>query len=76
MTSQEPNNVKPPEYCAAANWTEAFNNSWGWADTRCTFSMTYICKVIREWPPSLLLVRSLQGGQWEPMLLLAYCAKL
>jgi hypothetical protein len=52
ITSQEPNNIKPPEYCTAANWTEAYNGSWGWADTRCSFNLTYICKVIRERPAS------------------------
>ena len=48
VNNSEPNNLHPPENCAAANWTEAYDGSWGWADTRCTFNFTYICKVIRE----------------------------
>jgi hypothetical protein len=48
VNNSEPNNLRPPENCAAANWTEAYDGSWGWADTRCTFNFTYICKVIRE----------------------------
>jgi hypothetical protein len=50
LNNSEPNNLRPPENCAAANWTSAYDNSWGWADTRCTFNFTYICKVIRKQP--------------------------
>ena len=52
VNNSEPNNMRAPENCALANYTEAFNNSagsaWGWADARCSFNYTFICKVIRE----------------------------
>ena len=47
-SSPEPNNLKSPELCAVANWTEAYGGAWGWADTRCSTNYTFICKIIRE----------------------------
>jgi hypothetical protein len=44
---REPNNVNFPEYCAVANYTEAFGkpSAWGWADTRCNSTRApFICR--------------------------------
>ncbi len=49
--SPEPNNRQPPEVCAVANASQAYDTprAWGWADTSCKQSFVYICKVMREW---------------------------
>jgi hypothetical protein len=44
----EPDNAFPQENCAVANFTEAFDGVWGWADTRCSNNFIFVCKVIRE----------------------------
>jgi hypothetical protein len=49
-TAPEPNNLRPPELCAVANYTEEYDGAWGWADTRCSTNFTFICKIIREQP--------------------------
>jgi hypothetical protein len=50
----EPNNVFDPESCVAANFTEAYTespkpdakvNPFGWADTNCNKSLTFMCRV-------------------------------
>ncbi len=55
----EPNNRSPPEVCAVANASQAYDQprAWGWADANCKQSMVYVCKVMREWPghPPLLM---------------------
>jgi hypothetical protein len=55
-TEPEPNNwVLPPENCAGANYTElgldgASRGPWPWADTNCSQSWPFLCKMLREWP--------------------------
>ena len=46
----EPNNLVPPEVCAAANASQAFDepSAWGWADAPCGIRLPYICKTLRE----------------------------
>ena len=46
----EPNNLMPQESCGAGNYSEAYDGIFGWADTRCTNSFVFMCKVMREWP--------------------------
>jgi hypothetical protein len=45
----EPNNMFGQEFCCGANYTEAWNSSWGWADTRCDRPSSYMCKQLRGW---------------------------
>jgi hypothetical protein len=40
---KEPNNRVPPEFCAVGNWTQRYDNTWGWADTRCSGSFPSMC---------------------------------
>jgi hypothetical protein len=67
--SAEPNNKDPPEDCAVANYTEAYDNVFGWADTNCANKFIFMCKLIRGWPlvPSCLgalaLPRSSQAAR-------------
>ena len=50
----EPNRYEAPnEYCAGANFTEAKQNAWGWADARCDLNFTAICRVAKKGPCSL-----------------------
>jgi hypothetical protein len=55
-TEPEPNNwLLPPENCAGANYTQlGFDGSssgpWPWADTNCSQSWPFMCKMLREWP--------------------------
>ncbi len=42
-SSKEPNNQTPPEFCAVGNFTQRYDNVWGWADTRCSGSYTSMC---------------------------------
>jgi hypothetical protein len=44
----DPNNMFGDEFCCGANYTEARNNSWGWADTRCDRPSSYMCKQLGE----------------------------
>jgi hypothetical protein len=50
MTPQsllEPNNYeRPPELCAVANGSQAYDNpaAWGWADSNCANSFPFMCK--------------------------------
>ncbi len=47
-TWREPDNKAGGEYCGAANYTELFDEAWGWADNNCTQAMPYMCKVDGE----------------------------
>jgi hypothetical protein len=42
-SSKEPNNQSPPEFCAVGNFTQRYDNVWGWADARCSGSYTSMC---------------------------------
>jgi hypothetical protein len=44
----EPNNFFNDEFCCGANYTEAWNTSWGWSDFKCSRPSTYMCRVTRE----------------------------
>jgi hypothetical protein len=43
----EPNNLGPPETCAVANASQAFDEpaAWGWADANCGLRLPFICKL-------------------------------
>jgi hypothetical protein len=49
-THLEPNNVYPPEHCAGANMTEAFDSAFGWGDENCDMQLPFICEVV---PPNM-----------------------
>jgi hypothetical protein len=40
--AQEPSN--PAAQCAAANYTQEFDNGWGWADTSCSDKLPIMCR--------------------------------
>jgi hypothetical protein len=40
----EPNNLAPPELCAGANASQAYERAWGWADTGCAMAAPYMCR--------------------------------
>ncbi len=40
----EPNNLFPPELCAGANASQAYDRAWGWADTSCATSAPFVCR--------------------------------
>jgi hypothetical protein len=42
----EPNNIFPPESCAGANYTQAYEGAWAWSDTRCSLAAPFICKTL------------------------------
>ncbi len=48
----EPNNLQPPEQCAAANASEAYwpGDAWAWADAGCNTKMAAMCRIM---PPGL-----------------------
>jgi hypothetical protein len=48
----EPNNLNPPEQCAAANASEAYwpGDAWAWADANCNARMVAMCRIM---PPGL-----------------------
>jgi hypothetical protein len=55
--SAEPNNKEAPEECSAGNYTQAFDQAWGWSDTRCDRKQVFMCKLIRtcqDWSFSVL----------------------
>jgi hypothetical protein len=38
-----------PEQCAVANYSQAYNDAWGWSDVGCTAAnYSTICKIYRE----------------------------
>ena len=39
----EPNDFIPHEHCVGANYTEAWDNAWGWADTNCYRKFPALC---------------------------------
>jgi hypothetical protein len=45
----EPNNLFPPEYCAAANYSQAVAGLFSWSDTNCGNSYIFMCWVKGEW---------------------------
>jgi hypothetical protein len=45
----EPNNLGGNELCSGGNYTEAFSNAYGWADTECTRASVFICELLRGW---------------------------
>ena len=45
----EPNNLSGNELCAAGNYTEAYSNAYGWADTECSRGAVFICELLRGW---------------------------
>ncbi len=47
----EPNNFFRDEHCGGANYTEAWNSSWGWSDFKCNRPSSYMCRVTREQEP-------------------------
>lgn len=40
--AQEPNN--PAAQCAVANYTQEFDNAWGWDDTSCLDRFPIMCR--------------------------------
>jgi hypothetical protein len=52
ISSEEPNNLSPPEFCAVANNSMAYDTAWGWADKNCEEKYIYICKMYPSPPPS------------------------
>ncbi len=47
----EPNNLVPPEFCVAANASQAQDSVWGWADQNCDTRNIFICKIPPSPPP-------------------------
>ena len=45
---REPNNAFPPEFCTVANYSQAFEQAWGWSDQNCEDKFIAICKISRE----------------------------
>jgi hypothetical protein len=41
---KEPNRVCPPEDCAGANFTQAYNGTWGWSDEQCDHLFPFVCE--------------------------------
>jgi hypothetical protein len=48
---REPNNVCPPEDCAGANYTQAYDGAWGWSDAACDQQFPSLCEVPLQRPP-------------------------
>jgi hypothetical protein len=46
----EPNDFEPHEMCVGANYTEAYDGAWGWADTQCFRKFPALCMKAGEWP--------------------------
>jgi hypothetical protein len=47
---REPDNASGDESCAVANFTEAFGKParWGWADTQCSNTFVFLCRMQSE----------------------------
>lgn len=45
----EPANLMGAETCGAANFSEAFAGTWGWASQQCKQELVYMCEQNREW---------------------------
>ncbi len=41
----EPNNMYPPESCSTANFTQSYQQAWGWADLGCYNNVSIMCKI-------------------------------
>jgi hypothetical protein len=41
---REPNNIYPPENCAGGNYSESYDDLYGWADAGCFLSFPFICE--------------------------------
>ena len=41
---REPDNRGGNEYCGVANYSQAYSNAWGWADSNCTMTLPFICR--------------------------------
>jgi hypothetical protein len=61
LTTQEPDNMFPPELCGTADYREmrsvgnvsgVESQAFGWADNNCTANWPYICKYL---PPPLIM---------------------
>ena len=48
---KEPNNIFPPEHCAVANGTQAYDGAFGWADMQCNNAAPFICECPCECNP-------------------------
>jgi hypothetical protein len=48
----EPNNWLAPEYCAVANYSQAYGTAWGWSDQNCDDRYIFMCKISPSPPPS------------------------
>jgi hypothetical protein len=45
--------------------SEAYDNAWGWADTRCSNKMVFICRLVRGWQAEgIKCRRAWSVGSW------------
>ncbi len=44
----EPNDFNPHEHCVGANYTEAWDGAWGWADAQCSQTFPALCMAACE----------------------------
>ena len=49
LTSPEPNGKTKNEMCLMANYTQAYNGSFGWADANCNNKYIFMCRIMSEW---------------------------
>jgi hypothetical protein len=42
----EPNNYMRDEKCGGANYTQSYDESWGWSDSQCGIKATFMCRLV------------------------------
>jgi hypothetical protein len=52
IKADEPNNLVPPEFCVVANYSQQYDNLWGWSDQNCDDRHISICRIAPPPPPS------------------------
>jgi hypothetical protein len=46
--ADEPDNSTGTEVCTAANYTQAYDEAWGWSDTGCNQGLPFMCRLLGE----------------------------
>jgi hypothetical protein len=59
----EPNDLQPPERCAAANFSSSYDSAGDWADARCSLALPSMCEVAAQAEYDSFVARS-SGGEF------------
>jgi hypothetical protein len=51
VSAPEPNGKAKNELCLLANYSQAFNDSFGWADANCNNKYIFMCRIMSKRQP-------------------------